>query len=178
MIYPYKTLKTNIYRYFPEKKRLGDGLKYHDAGGIDDDVLTGFHGEKAGFIVDDGAESRDGLGGGLAAAEEGGDDDTVNGEAEGPQPLSGSPSPDLATIRQRRVPGPRRVPRPHQIDVVDPVPVPHHHNVLHPLLSGNLHRPRRLSLSVDHSEKVVAGDVFLQFIGRVREKRGEKYDPS
>lgn len=83
-------------------------------------------------IVAGGAERGDGLGGGLDAAEEGGDEGSAGRRAE-PEPQAGAPRPRPAAVGDRRVPGPRCRGRPPRIRVVDPVAVPHYHHALHRL---------------------------------------------
>ncbi|RZR86405.1 hypothetical protein BHM03_00013602 [Ensete ventricosum] len=122
----------------PKEGKQGKDLMANlDARGIEDGVLAGPHGEEAGVVVvvDDAAEGADDLGGGLKASEEGGNEDAVDGEADAAQPLTGSPRPDQAPLGERRVPRTARVRHPQRLQVVDPVPVPHHQHVLNPPFS-------------------------------------------
>lgn len=79
----------------------------------------------------DSGERGDDLDGGLDAADEGRDEDTVNGEAEiGPELGAGAEGADAALLDERWIPGTRGVFDPAGLKVVDTVAVAHDDDVL------------------------------------------------
>ena len=92
------------------------------------DVAGGY----GGGVVGDGAEPGDGLGGRLDAAEERRDEDAVDREAQvvGPEAPAGAERAAEASLEERRVPRPSGAGEPERLEVVEPVAVPHHDDVL------------------------------------------------
>lgn len=97
-------------------------------------------GEDLDVDTGQGGERGDGLGGGLEAADEGGDEDAVDVEAVGEDATGDGGGAEEAGVGERRIPGAGIVGDPQWIRVVHAVAVTHHH---HPLLL--LHRHRHLS---------------------------------
>ena len=87
--------------------------------------------------VGDGGEGRDNFGGGLNAAEEGGDEDAVEREREVvAKDLTGFECPKTALLNERWVPGAGGGGDPGMVEVVDAIAVSHYDDVLVKLRSG------------------------------------------
>lgn len=99
---------------------------------IDLDTLTGLDREKFELVVDDGAQRRDDLGGGLKTATERGHDDARNRKPYLAQLPPGGPGALEAIPSKRWVPRSLCPARPHVVELIDPIAVPHHYDPLQP----------------------------------------------
>lgn len=103
---------------------------YLDFRRIDNDAVGGQVIGIVGFPID-GAQRGDDSGGGLEAAEEGGDKDAVDRKGELlPELVAGGVGADVAVVGERRVPGARRGGRPERHGVVEAIAVAHYDDVL------------------------------------------------
>lgn len=101
---------------------------------VDLDTLTGFDREKFQLVLDDGAQRRDDLSGGLKTAAERGHDNARDRKPYLAQLPPGGPGALEAIPSKRWVPRSLCLARPHVVEFIDPVAVPHHYHPLQSLI--------------------------------------------